>query len=61
MKKYYIFYYVWINHYRNNSSRSEILIKLVLTKYNNNLKDWDINRIKQVEKIYGKVSKNIQY
>lgn len=36
-------------------------MKLVSTKYNNDLKDWDINRIKQVEKIYGKVSKNIQY
>lgn len=35
-------------------------MKLILTEYNINLKDWDINYIKQVEKIYSKVLRNIQ-
>ena len=28
-------------------------------EYNNDLKDWDMNRIKQVEKTYNKVSRTI--
>ena len=52
---------VWIDHYGNNGSRSEILMKLVSTEYDDDLKDWDMNRIKQVEKTYSKVSRGIQY
>ena len=52
---------VWIDHYGNNGSRSEILMKLVSTEYDDDLKDWDMNRIKQVEKTYSKISRGIQY
>ena len=52
---------VWIDHYGNNGTRAEILMKLVSTEYDDDLKDWDMNRIKQVEKTYGKVSRGIQY
>ena len=52
---------VWIDHDGNNGSRSEILMKLVSTEYDADLKDWDMNRIKQVENTYGKVSRGIQH
>ena len=32
-----------------------------MTKYDDKLKNWDINQIKQVEKTYGIVSRGIQY
>ena len=51
---------VWIDHYGNNGTRAEILMKLVSTEYDDDLKDWDMNRIKQVEKTYDKVSRAIQ-
>ena len=38
-----------------------MLKKIVLIEYNTNLKNWDINHIKQVEKTYDKVSKDIQH
>lgn len=34
-------------------------MKLVLIEYNPNLKDWDINCIKQVKQTYNKVSRSI--
>lgn len=34
-------------------------MKLILTEHNPNLKDWDMNFIKQVEQTYNKVSKGI--
>ena len=39
---------------------SKIMVKLVRTEYNANLKDWDLECIKQVEEIYGQVSRGIQ-
>ena len=36
-------------------------MKLVSTQHDDDLKDWDINRIKQVEETYGKISRGIQY
>lgn len=36
-------------------------MKLVPTEYDANLKDGDMNCIKQVEETYGKISKSIQY
>lgn len=36
------------------------MVKLIRRKYNTNLKDWDLERIKQVKKIYNQVSRNIQ-
>ena len=39
IKKHCIPCSVWINHYRNNSTRAEILMKLVSTEYDNDLKD----------------------
>ena len=36
-------------------------MKLVSTKYDDDLKDWDINYIRHIEKTYGKISKGIQY
>ena len=51
---------VWIDHPGNNDTRSEILMKLVsATKYDIELKDWDMDRIKDVENTYGKVSRGI--
>ena len=51
---------VWIEDYKVHGSQSEILMKLVsTTKYDTELKDWDMDRIKEVENIYGKVSRGI--
>ena len=52
---------VWIDHYKNKNTQSEILMKKIVlaTKYDIDLSDWDMNRIKQVEKTYGKVSRVI--
>lgn len=41
--------------------RAKILIKLVsTTKYDTELKNWDMNCIQQVEETYDNVSKSIQ-
>ena len=39
---------VWIDHYRNNGTRTEILMKLVSTDYDDDLKNWDMNRIDEL-------------
>ncbi|MCJ1346957.1 hypothetical protein MMC31_005177, partial [Peltigera leucophlebia] len=39
---------VWIDHPGNNDTRAEILKKLVSTKYDEDLKDWDMECIEQV-------------
>ena len=36
-------------------------MKLISTEYDDDLKDWDMNYIKQVIKTYGKVSTGIKY
>lgn len=36
------------------------MLRLVWTKYDAKLKDWNLERIGQVEKIYGQVSTSIQ-
>lgn len=59
--KYYIACVVWIDKYRDNDTRFEILLKLILIKYYDNLINWDINLIKQVEKTYDEISWDIQY
>ena len=53
---------VWIDHYENKSTQSEMLMKKIVstTKYDIDLPDWDMNHIKQVEETYGKVSRIIQ-
>ena len=52
---------VWIEDYKGHGSRSEILMKFVsATKYDTELKDWDMDRIKEVENTYGTVSRRIQ-
>lgn len=61
IRKYCIPRGVWIDESGDNSTRSEILLKLISTKYDDDLMDWDMNRVKQVEKAYGKVSRGIQY
>ena len=61
IKQHCIFHSIWIKHYRNYGSQTNILIKLVLTEYNDNLKNWDINCMNQVEKTYGKIFKSTQY
>ena len=51
---------VWIEDYKDHGSRSEVLMKLVLTTtYNTELKDWDIDYIIKVENTYGKISRGI--
>ena len=52
---------IWINHYGNKGIRAEILMRLVSMEYNADFQDWDMNRIRQVEKAHGKVSRGIQY
>lgn len=60
IKAFQLLYGVWINDYKSQSSRSKILIKLVLaTKYDTKLKDWDMNYIKDIARIYSKVSRDI--
>lgn len=36
-------------------------MKLILIECNDNLKDWGMNRIKQVKRTYDKILKSIQY
>lgn len=48
-----------INYPKNNNIWFKILVKFVLKKYNNNLKDWSMNYIKQVKKTYSKVLRAI--
>ncbi len=50
---------IWIDHL-TISSAPEIMVRLVWTRYDANLKDWDLERIRQVEEIYGQVSRGIQ-
>ena len=52
---------IWIDHLRNKSSASEMMVKLVWMEYDANLKYWDLERIKLVEEIYGQVLKGIQF
>ena len=60
--KYYIPCGVWINSYKNYTSQSEILMKLVSApRYDVYLKDWDIDYINLVAKSYGKVSKVVAH
>ena len=51
---------VWIDDYKGHGSRSEILMKLVsAAKFDTKLKDWDMDRIEDVQNTYGKVSRGI--
>ena len=51
---------VWIDDYKGHGSRSEILMKLVsAAKFDTKLKDWDMDRINDVQNTYGKVSRGI--
>lgn len=50
---------VWIDEPGDNGTRSEILLKLVSTKHDTELKDWDINRIQEVEESYDNISRGI--
>ena len=53
---------VLINNYENDSSQSEILMKLVSTpRYDADLKDWDMDRINLVAKSYSKVSRVVAH
>ncbi len=62
IKKYYISRDIWIDSYKDDSSSSKILMKLVLgKKYDTKLSDWDIDRIKEVKMEYGKLSRVIVY
>lgn len=62
IKKCCIFCSIRINHHENNGTQLKILIKLMSTiKYDISLKDQDMNCIKQVEKLYNKVLRGIQY
>ena len=51
---------IWIDHLTSKSSASEMMVRLVWTRYDANLKDWDLERIRWVEEIYGQVSRGIQ-
>lgn len=62
IKKYCILHGIWIDSYKDNSSQSKILMKLILgKKYNTKLSDWDIDCIEEVEMEYGKLSRIIIY
>ena len=62
IKKYYIPCDVWINSYTDDSSQSEILMKLVFNKkYDTRLSDWDMDCIKEVKIEYGKLSRVVIY
>lgn len=39
---------------------SKIGVRLIWTKYFINLKNWELEHIKRVERIYGQVSKGVQ-
>ena len=51
---------IWIDVTEHNAAWSEILLKLFSTKYDDDLMDWDMKQIKQVEKVYVQVSRGIQ-
>ena len=62
IKKYCISYGVWIDSYKDDSSQSKILMKLVLDKkYDIKLSNWDMDHIKEVKIEYGKLSRVIVY
>ena len=62
VKKYYIPCGIWIGSYKDDSSKSEILMKYVLgKKYNIKLNDWDMDCIEKVEIEFSKLSKVIVY
>ena len=50
---------VWINEAEHNAAQSEILLKLFLIKYDDDLMDWNMKQIKPVEKVYIQVSRGI--
>ena len=51
---------IWIEDCDDNSSQSKVLMKFVsATKYDTELKDWDMDRIKDVQDTYSKVSRGI--
>ena len=53
---------VWIDSYEDDSSQSEILMKLVSApRYDVYLKDWDMDRINLVAQCYGKVSRVVAH
>lgn len=55
-----IFYDVLIEDYKNNGSRSEILMKLVsATNYDIEPKNWHMDQIGAIKKIHNKVSRGI--
>ena len=43
----------------DNAVQSEILLKFLSIKYNDNPLNWDMKQIRQIEKAYDKVLKNI--
>lgn len=51
---------VQIDYPKNNNTQAEILVNIILTKYNKYFRDWNIDYIVQVEKIYDIISKTIQ-
>lgn len=52
IKQHCIFYGIQINHFENNDTWSKILMKLISTiKYDINLKDWDMDCIKDIKNI----------
>lgn len=57
---FYISYNIQIEDYKNDNYQIEILIKLFfIIKYNINLKDLNMNYIKEVRKSYDKILKSI--
>lgn len=60
IKSYYIPNGIWINRLNYKSGTSEMIVGLIWTKYDVNLKDWDLKRIKHVKKFYNQVQKGIQ-
>lgn len=61
IKNYNFVYNDSINELRDNSIWPKILLKLISIKYHNNLKNWNMNYIKYIERIYSKVLRGIQY
>ena len=60
IKKYCIPWGIWIDCYEYDSNQSEILMKLVSAPtYDIDLKDWDMDRINEVTKTFGKISRGI--
>lgn len=59
IKQHYIPCDVWINHLKNKSNALKMMVNFVWMKYDANLKDRDLKRIKQVEEIYDQISRSI--